>query len=216
MGGTTWNQLPADQNPCETLGSPENSALLPPVQDALSELSVNSHAIKDQEAENLELLLKQAEIDEEMANAHVLMIETKQRRTIAQIDKQKADTLAAWLIDNINTGVQAFDLRGARLNATSMTPLAVAFTNSNVKTLSFIFNSISDEGVAVPAAALPPSLEALDLVGCGMTDIGGQVLLAWAERAPAMRILSIEKNHLSPELKESFNDVRLTIVVVPD
>lgn len=76
-----------------------------------------------------------------------------------------------------------------------------------VRSLSFSYNELGDKGALVLAEALPLNLVELGLVGCGIGDTGGAAILDWALRANHLRMICIENNPFSADLKQRFYDL---------
>ena len=76
-----------------------------------------------------------------------------------------------------------------------------------LRSLSFSYNELGNTGAMALADALPSTLEELGLVGCSIGDRGGAAILEWATRAKQLRMLCIENNHFSPELRRKFYDL---------
>lgn len=64
----------------------------------------------------------------------------------------------------------------------------------------------------------PTSLTDLGMVRCAITDIGGTALLIWSQRAAQLRMICIEQNDFSPELRANFRELgrskpNLTVII---
>jgi hypothetical protein len=71
-----------------------------------------------------------------------------------------------------------------------------------IKSISFSNNPlIGDEGATLIAKSLPTSILEIGLVGCGISDKGGSELLKWMKKSPQLRMICMEKNNFSNELK---------------
>jgi len=68
---------------------------------------------------------------------------------------------------------------------------------------------LGDAGAVVLAAAFPESMTELGLVGCLVGEGGGQALLAWAKTAPNLRMICVEDNRFSADLKAQFRALAL-------
>lgn len=76
-----------------------------------------------------------------------------------------------------------------------------------VKTLSFSYNiEIGDAGAIVVAESLPKSIASVGLVGCGIKDAGGEAILSWMKEATQLKMICIENNNFSIQLKEKYSD----------
>ena len=89
----------------------------------------------------------------------------------------------------------------------------------DLRSFSASYNpDLGDKGAAALADAFPANMTELGLVGCSIGDGGAQNLLAWAQKAPALTMICIEGNQISPDLKARFRDLgnrgRYVLVVV--
>jgi len=101
-----------------------------------------------------------------------------------------------------------FYLRRAGLNSSDALIIAHALKSlqddslSALASMSLSYNdAIGDAGTIAMMQALPPSIRELGLVNCGIGDAGGEAILQWARHATGLRIMCIEENHMSEELK---------------
>lgn len=69
---------------------------------------------------------------------------------------------------------------------------------------SLSYNKIGDLGAIALAAALPRTLGDLGLVDCSIADAGAKALLGWAVNASGLRIICIENNSLSEDMRNNF------------
>ena len=58
------------------------------------------------------------------------------------------------------------------------------------------------------ANALPKTLTELGLVGCSIGDQGGKEILEWAKYAGGLRLICIEENNISEELRNQFRGLK--------
>jgi hypothetical protein len=133
-----------------------------------------------------------------------------------------ADRLAA------STGSLAgFDLhlRSAGLNEADARVLANGIMyaeNGNalrLKSFSASYNpDLGDAGASALAEAFPASMTELGLVGCFIGDAGAHSILEWASSAPNLRMICVEGNKFSADVKSQFQYLasrgRNTLVVV--
>ena len=92
----------------------------------------------------------------------------------------------------------------ALLIATSLRQLTVAEAGC-IRSFSLSYNGeIGDIGISAIVRGLPPSLSELGLVECGIGDVAGENLLAWAEKASKLLLLCIEGNQFSEDLRKRF------------
>jgi hypothetical protein len=75
-----------------------------------------------------------------------------------------------------------------------------------IKSISFSYNDlIGDIGATEIIRSLPPSICEIGLVGCGIGDIGGNEILHWIKTLPNLKMICIEQNSFSDNLKKEFN-----------
>tara|TARA_E500000331_G_scaffold258878_1_gene249734 strand:+ start:45 stop:383 length:339 start_codon:yes stop_codon:yes gene_type:complete len=66
---------------------------------------------------------------------------------------------------------------------------------------------LGDAGAIALAGALPPTLRDLGLVGCNIGDLGGLALHRWARTAEGLKMICIEHNQISADLKLRFQNL---------
>lgn len=132
-----------------------------------------------------------------------------------------ADKIAASLDTN-----SEFDLhlRSAGLVKADARILASGIKHSNtknvllLKSFSASFNPELGDAAAALAEVFPDSVTELGLVGCSIGDEGGKAILKWAQTAPNLRMICVEGNNFSAEVRAQFNSLasharRLVVVV---
>lgn len=78
-----------------------------------------------------------------------------------------------------------------------------------LRSLSMSHNEgLKDDGVVVLAHSLPADLEEMGLVGCAIGDKGGAALLRWATQAAGLKMLCVEGNRFSEEIRQGFTLLR--------
>lgn len=112
------------------------------------------------------------------------------------------------------TGTSAgFDLllRRAELNAADAKVLANGMLRSDtgneffLESFSASFNpDLGDTGAAALAEVFPESMTELGLVGCSIGDAGGRAILEWARIAPNLRMMCVEGNRFSDDMRSQF------------
>ncbi len=114
-----------------------------------------------------------------------------------------------------NTKGQSDMLNLRNLGLTSSDIITIANTlsellseNKNaIRSISFSYNYLlGDRGAIALAKALPYSICEIGLVNCGIGDSGGRELLKWAKNAEHLRMLCIEQNDFSENLKMEFRN----------
>ncbi|NNK78979.1 MAG: hypothetical protein HKP40_09740 [Litoreibacter sp.] len=101
------------------------------------------------------------------------------------------------------------DEAGAARIARALTSLSEA-ERSRLHSFSLSYNGIGDIGALAMAASLPETLGELGLVGCSIGDDGGEAILNWAKNATGLRMICIEGNAMSQEMRERFTGLRKT------
>jgi hypothetical protein len=102
-------------------------------------------------------------------------------------------------------------LRAKWLNTSDIEYIMNAFKDFKgqipVKTLSFSYNvELGNEGAIIIAKSLPKSIISLGLVGCGIKDAGGEAIYSWMVSATQLKMICIENNNFSIELKKKYSD----------
>lgn len=131
---------------------------------------------------------------------------------------------ASQLETAIPTGPPSLTLRGLGLSHTEVLAIAGAIAACSqpetppILSLSLSYHeTMGNAGAIVLAQSLPPELQTLGLVRCGIDDPGGEALLKWAKQATHLRMLCIEENHFSTELTDRFTQLgrsRLGLMLV--
>jgi len=112
----------------------------------------------------------------------------------------------------LNTTSPEFDLhlRQAGLTGANTRRLAKALNTDDsngprLRSFSASYNpDLGNEGAIALAQAFPDTLTELGMVGCAIGDAGGRALFEWAARAPSLRMICIEDNAFSQELRREF------------
>ena len=90
-------------------------------------------------------------------------------------------------------------------NALDRTPVSEL---ARLVSFSFSYNAIGDDDASTVAASLPASLTELGLVGCSIGDQGGGAILEWAKYANGLRMICIEDNSMSDQMRKQFGSLR--------
>lgn len=105
-------------------------------------------------------------------------------------------------------------LRGVGLDVSDTEQIADALRPltdaeaSSLASLSLSYNAAIGDAGAIPLAhALPRSLPELGLVDCKIGDTGGAALLEWARQATRLRMLCVEGNEFSEEIRTRFSNL---------
>jgi hypothetical protein len=102
------------------------------------------------------------------------------------------------------------NLRNLGLQASDITRIAKVLESEKytglIKTISFSYNElIGDKGASEIARSLPVSICEIGLVGCGVGDKGGLEILNEIKTLPNLKMICIEQNDFSDQLKMEFN-----------
>jgi hypothetical protein len=115
-----------------------------------------------------------------------------------------------------SSGIRNLHLRSLDLTASDIIAITSCFmlndsnVGSSIESISFSYNSsMGNEGVIALAKKLPPSIREIGLVDCGITDQGGIALLEWMKKAPHLRMVCIEENDFSVDLRRAFQQFRI-------
>lgn len=92
---------------------------------------------------------------------------------------------------------------GAALIANALEPLSQT-EQAGLRSFSLSYNDIGDDGATALAAALPETLRELGMVGCSMSDRGGEELLKWAANAQGLGMICIEGNAMSETMRDRY------------
>lgn len=146
-------------------------------------------------------------------------------RALRATDKDICVAAAARL-ESLNAMASSFDLhlRSAGLDVADATNIAAAIRGSTTEQLSLrSFSSSYNPGIGELGAvalinSLPPTLSEIGMVGCSLSDESGEALLAWAQSAPSIRMICVEGNSYSPQMRQRISNLRkdragLTVIV---
>ena len=129
----------------------------------------------------------------------------------SDVTKTAADNLARIAVSSAALNLH---LRNAKMTAADVKLIANALDRTPVSELarlvsfSLSYNAIGDEGASTLAASLPATLTELGLVGCSIGDQGGVAILEWAKYANGMRMICIEDNSMSDQMRKQFGSLR--------
>jgi hypothetical protein len=136
----------------------------------------------------------------------------KLARALRDIGLSKTLGLAREL-ESLNKGESYFDVhlrdadvrhKHALILATSLGQLTFAEAGC-IRSFSLSYNGeIGDIGISAIVRELPPSLSELGLDECGIGDVAGEHLLAWAGKSSKSLLLCIEGNRFSQNLRKRF------------
>lgn len=110
----------------------------------------------------------------------------------------------------MNSGKCELHLRRAELTAQHISILAPVIsclsTQSEHQLVSLSISEnphIGDQAAIALITALPPTLRELGMVSCNLTDITANHLLTWAQSAPSLKMMCIEKNNFSSQQRQN-------------
>jgi hypothetical protein len=123
---------------------------------------------------------------------------------------EKLETIANQIKDT-DAFEDTLALRAKWLNKTTIGFIMNAFKNFKghipIKTLSFSYNvELGDEGAIILVKSLPKSIASLGLVGCSINDVGGEAIFSWMKKATQLKMICIENNNFSVQLKKKYSD----------
>ena len=129
----------------------------------------------------------------------------------SDVTKTAADNLARI---EVSSAALNLHLRNAKMTAADVKVIANALDKTPVSELarlvsfSLSYNAIGDDGASTLAASLPATLTELGLVGCSIGDQGGAAMLEWAKHANGLRMICIEDNSMSDQMRKQFGSLR--------
>ena len=129
----------------------------------------------------------------------------------SDVTKTAADNLARIAVSSAALNLH---LRNAKMTAADVKLIANALDRTSVSELtrlgsfSLSYNVIGDEGANTLATCLPATLTELGLVGCSIGDQGGAAMLEWAKHANGLRMICIEDNSMSDQMRKQFRSLR--------
>ena len=129
----------------------------------------------------------------------------------SDVTKTAADNLARIAVSSAALNLH---LRNAKMTAADVKLIANALDKTSVSELSRLgsfslsYNTIGDEGANTLATCLPATLTELGLVGCSIGDQGGVAMLEWAKHANGLRMICIEDNNMSYQMRKQFRSLR--------
>ncbi len=113
--------------------------------------------------------------------------------------------------------VASFDLhlRRASLDEADARILADAMRKEGtgnepfLRSFSASYNpGLGDAGAVILARAFAETMTELGLVGCSISDVGGRSILRWAKAAPDLRMICVEGNSFSEDIRSQFHELK--------
>lgn len=134
---------------------------------------------------------------------------------------------AATRLDQMSATASGFDLhlRSAGLGTSDATNIAAALRASYadgqlpLRSFSCSYNpGIGELGARAIIKSLPPTLSEIGMVGCELGDESGEALLGWTQRASSIRMICVEGNRYSSQMRQRILNLRsdragLTVIV---
>ena len=128
---------------------------------------------------------------------------------LTKIDKPKSLKVAKELT-SINNSYDLI-IRRANLNVLDANKISNAIEKIShqkgplLQRISMSFNKdLKDEGLIKILNVLPDSTSAIGFVECGITDIGGQKIIDWANKSKGIKEIYLEGNFFSKHIIDKF------------
>ena len=139
-------------------------------------------------------------------------------KALRAMENDVCNTAATNLENSHRTGASLYlHLRNAGLNISNALAIAEALrkhsntTNFPLLSFSVSYNrELGDTGVEALAKSLPRTLQEIGFVDCNIEDKGGEAILQWANQAPNLKMICIERNNLTKETLSLFNIFKQT------
>jgi hypothetical protein len=128
-------------------------------------------------------------------------------------------------IENDSHQTRTLNLRSLSLKPNDIIALSAvlqegkASTPDFIRSISFSYNKqIGDIGVSALVNSLPSSIGEIGLVDCGIGNKGGSEMLFWLKTLPHLKMICIEQNNFSSELKLKYkvfkkNNPQIIVVI---
>ena len=150
-----------------------------------------------------------------LSQSNLLTLEASLQKALRAIGSDvtmaAADNFAS---SAVSSSILNLHLRNARITAGDVKIIANAMDKTpsselaRLGSFSLSYNNIGDQGAMTLANALPKTLTELGLVGCSIGDQGGKEILEWAKYAGGLRLICIEENNISEELRNQFRGLK--------
>lgn len=109
----------------------------------------------------------------------------------------------------IESSSDQLSFRSLGLTVSDMTYIANKLeqrdSSNPVKSISFSYNALGDEGAIAFANSFPNTVTEVGLVGCAIGDKGGLAVLNWAKTSKQLSMICIEQNSFSDALKSEYS-----------
>ncbi len=155
----------------------------------------------------MELLLLQRTLNSPKAQLNNNTSTQQQIAHLLNLKGSKIHTQRALLIEK---SAGQLNLRDLALTTFDVKEISTILKSSTtIKSISMSYNPmIGDTGVEALIHSLPPAITELGLVGCGIRDQGGLIVLKWAMNAKNLQMICIEQNNFSTHLRSLFDQFR--------
>lgn len=124
-------------------------------------------------------------------------------------------------LENQQDPIVSLNLRDLSLSPSNIEVIVDCLKEANgpLASISFSYNSaLGDLGAVALSKSLSSHVSEIGLVNCGIGDLGGFAVLNWMKNATQLRMICIEQNDFSEQLKSKFrqfsNDHPHVLVVV--
>lgn len=127
--------------------------------------------------------------------------------TLERSLRKAADLLAQ---DTSGSASVSVHLRRAGITADGAAIIASALGSlskeerDRLQSFSLSYNEIGDDGAINSVAALPGTIYELGMVGCSISDRGGEELLKWATTAKELGMVCVEGNEMSEKMRDRY------------
>ncbi len=137
-------------------------------------------------------------------------IQTKVAAILREIANEKC-LAKAEILTQTSSPIHSLHLRDLALQPSDVTAIATCLKQADesneqfIQSISFSYNPLlGDSGAIALANNLPKSISELGLVNCGINDLGGLEILRWIKNSPQLRMICMEQNNFSDQLKLEF------------
>jgi hypothetical protein len=114
---------------------------------------------------------------------------------------KQADVLAQ------NAPIQSLYLRSLDLTAADVIAIAACLGDYEaLSAISLSYNHIENKGAIALSHHLPQNIKKIGFVNCDMGDAGGIAILEWMQTASQLRMICIEQNNFSPDIKKAYKE----------
>lgn len=137
-----------------------------------------------------------------------------QQKSAAVLRKigSKACIEKARTLESTAAQMTSFNFRSLGLSTSAILSIAGILRQEKdsqaITSISFSYNRLlGDSGAIALAQSLPESICEVGLVDCRIGDTGGMALINWIKEAPNLKMICVEQNNFSDELRTAFREV---------